>query len=160
MEPLDLAVRLAQTGTLDPLRCGMTLDEVQELLGPYHDRMDESRPRRWKPRLHFWEDLEVTICHDLVAAFMIPFWRDTLAMPRQLTGWAQPRPSRVPYQAALDALAAAGVEWVEAPEEGLGDSRAIKAVSSSVVIVFWTGSDGSFQLYKVFASAPASCVAT
>ncbi len=82
MDPLDLVVSIAETGRLGPLWCGMTLAEVQEVLGPFHDRIPQSKPRRWRPRLHFWDDLELLICHGMVAGCG---WREA---PEEVLGAA------------------------------------------------------------------------
>jgi hypothetical protein len=104
----------------------MTLGEVQEHLGPFHDRMRDSRPRRRRPRLHFFNDLEVLVCHDLVIGFTIPLWHESLDLPAAVTGWEMPCPGRVPYETVVAALDRADITWVDAPEKVMPDGRAVR----------------------------------
>jgi hypothetical protein len=152
LDPLDLVVSLAETGRLGPLRCGMTLAEVQEVLGPFHDRIPQSKPRRWKPRLHFWDDLELLICHGMVVAIGLPLWRDTVGLPPAVGGWDAPRPAMLPLAEVIGALEAAGCGWREAPEEVLdAAARAVRILDSGVVLAFWLdeGGIGVMRLGKV-----------
>ncbi|GAA2894213.1 hypothetical protein GCM10010517_58880 [Streptosporangium fragile] len=41
---LDLVVRFAGSGRLGPLHCGMTSQDVEELIGPFHDRIMTPSP--------------------------------------------------------------------------------------------------------------------
>jgi hypothetical protein len=144
LDPLDLVVSLAETGRLGPLRCGMTLAEVQEVLGPFHDRIPQSKPRRWRPRLHFWDDLELLICHGMVVAIGLPLWRDTVGLPPAVGGWDAPRPAMLPLAEVIGALDAAGCGWREAPEEVLGAAaRAVRTLDSGVVLACWADEGGT-----------------
>jgi hypothetical protein len=152
LDPLDLVVSLAETGRLGPLRCGMTLTEVQEILGPFHDRISQSKPRRWKPRLHFWDDLELLVCHEMVVLIGLPLWRDTVQLPPVVCGWDAPRPAMLPLAEVIGALEAAGCGWREAPEEVLdAAARAVRILDSGVVLTFWLdeGGTGVMRLGKV-----------
>ncbi|WP_283137541.1 hypothetical protein [Rhizohabitans arisaemae] len=146
---VELLIGIARTGELGPLRCGMTLGEVQEHLGPFHDRMRDRRPRRWRPRLYFWNDLEVLICFDRVIGITVPMWQESLDLPAVVTGWEAPCPPRVPYETVVAALDASGITWVDAPEEVMEDARAIRIPRSNTLITFWAV-DGSSRTYKVF----------
>jgi hypothetical protein len=144
LEPLDLVVSLAQTGRLGPLRCGMTLAAVQEVLGPFHDRQPQSKPRRWKPRLHVWDDLELLMCHGMVVAIGLPLWRDTIELPPTVGGWDAPRPAMLPLAEVIGALEAAGCGWRAAPEEVLdAAARAVRTLDSGVVLAFWPDEGGT-----------------
>lgn len=139
-EFLDLVVDFASSGQLGPLRCGMVLGEVQELLGPWHERADDPKPRRWRPRLYFWDDLEVVICHDVVVTILVPAWRDTVRLPRAVSGWSGPRPAMVSRVDVVAALAAAGCAWREVADG---------VVVGDVSLHFWPGDDAGLRLYKV-----------
>ncbi|XVS61674.1 hypothetical protein ACQPYE_25655 [Actinosynnema sp. CA-299493] len=148
----DLVVGFARTGRLGPLRCGMTLDEVQDLLGPFHGRMDDRKPRRWRPRLHFWDDLEVVICHGMVVTILVPAWRDTLRLPHAVSGWRAPHPAVMSYDDVLEALATAGCSWRDEEFEGSSSddgSRSIRTAGGEVSLSFWRDGDATDpRLYK------------
>lgn len=130
----------------------MTLDEVQELLGPFDGRMDDRKPRRWRPRLHFWDDLEVVICHGMVVTILVPAWRDTVCLPRAVSGWDAPRPAMVSYDDVLGALATADCLWRSEASEGSpsdDEYRSIRTVVGNVSLSFWRDDEADSRLYKV-----------
>jgi hypothetical protein len=148
--PLDLAVAFAKTGVLGPLRCGATRSEVEQLLGPPHDEQKVRRPRRWVPRLYFWDDLEVAICHDLVVQIILPMWRDAVTVPAVLGGHGAPAPAHLPHPVVLAALDIAGCAWAPEPEvESKATECAIRTTPADVQMTFWTGSQQALHLYKV-----------
>ncbi|WP_336217118.1 hypothetical protein [Nonomuraea sp. LPB2021202275-12-8] len=155
-EALDVVVRFGSSGRLGPLRCGMPLQELETLIGPFHDRMHDSKPRRWRPRLHFWDDLEVLICHGLVIEVGVPLWRDTVALPSALSGWERPIAARLDMLEVLSALDTAGCEWEEAPGIVVGDrARGIRTRQHDVCLVFAPEShSGDSRLHKIYKSDP------
>jgi hypothetical protein len=140
MDPLDLVTAFASTGRLGPLRGGMTLPDVEALLGPFDSRMPESKPRRWKSRLHFWQDLELLVCHGLVVQIGLPLWRDRLALPPALCGWDAPRPCVLPLRTVTAALDSAGCTWTVAPNLVLGDDNlGLRTTEAGVGLTFVSG---------------------
>ncbi|GAA3535807.1 hypothetical protein GCM10022419_014350 [Nonomuraea rosea] len=151
---LDLVARFATSGRLGPVHCGLPSQDLEALLGPFHDRTHDAKPRRWRPRFHFWDDLEILICHGLVLDIGIPLWRDTVALPAALSGWQRPAPARLPLPDVLNALDAAGCEWQEAPDIVLGDeARGIRTRRHDVRLVFVPeDQSGTPRLHKIYKS--------
>lgn len=136
----------------------MTLQGVEELIGPFHDRMHDSKPRRRRPRLYFWDDVEVVICHGLVVDIGLPLWRESVTLPDGLRGQEDmPMPSHLPLSEVLDALDAAGCAWKDAPELVLGDrARGVRTLTHGVCLVFGPeGCDTSaLRLHKIYKPDP------
>ena len=154
---LDLVVRFADSGRLGPLHCGMALQNVEELIGPFHDRMHDSKPRRWRPRLHFWHDLEVLICHGLVVEVSLPLWRESVTLPDALGGGNKSALSRLTISEVLNALDATGCAWKEAPALVLdNEARGVRTVAHDVHLVFGPEScdTGVLRLHKIYKADP------
>jgi hypothetical protein len=132
----------------------MHLQEVEALIGPFHDRMHDSKPRRWRPRLYFWDDLEILICHGLVIDVGVPLWRDTVALPTALSGWQRAAPARLNLPDVLNALDTAGCEWEETPSIVLGaEARGIRAHRHDVRLVFGPERHSrDTRLHKIYKS--------
>ncbi|PPK97991.1 hypothetical protein CLV92_102142 [Kineococcus xinjiangensis] len=137
---LSLLLQVSRSGHLGPLVCGMPLQPLEQILGPAHDRQRQTRPRRWRPRLHYWDDLEVLICHGMVIAFTIPTWGEELTLPTALTGWAtSTQPSLLSRTEMLTALAAAGLTCHAEPRLVLDDdAEGIHVLNGGVDLVFLT----------------------
>ncbi|HEY9523356.1 MAG TPA: hypothetical protein VIR33_08955 [Thermopolyspora sp.] len=148
--PLTLVTHFAAARQLGPLRCGMSLQETQQILGAFHDRADDRRPRRWRPRLYFWDDLELLICHAMVVSINVPMWRDTVQLPAALDGLGQPQPALLLYPDVLRALHGAGDDCQENPRLVLdGESRGI-STGAGVNMVFWPDArDDRLRLYEI-----------
>lgn len=135
----------------------MTLQDVEELIGPFHDRTHDSKPRRWRPRLYFWHDVEVLICHGLVVEVGLPLWRESVTLPDALCEWNTPAPSRLTAPEVLNALDATECAWKEAQELVLGDeARGVRTVAHDVHLVFGPEScdTSSLRLHKIYRTDP------
>ncbi|GAA4579544.1 hypothetical protein GCM10023194_05440 [Planotetraspora phitsanulokensis] len=132
----------------------MTLQGVEQLVGPFHDRMKDSKPRRWRPRLHFWEDLELLICHGSVLDIGVPLWRERVALPAALSGWQGPQPALLHMLDVLNALNQVGAEWEPAPGIVLGDEAlGIRTHPHDVRLVFAPDdSSDTPRLHKIHKS--------
>ncbi|GLW64004.1 hypothetical protein Arub01_22480 [Actinomadura rubrobrunea] len=148
-DALRLVVDFARTGRLGPLYCGMSLEQVEDLLGPPDDVQGRRRPHRRRPRYYLWgTDLQLLICDDTVVRISVPCWgsdRHPVGLPAPIGGWRRPPTSRLPMDDVIAALDAAGCSWREAPEMVVdrdGPGRAIRTLETGVVLVFGPDVDG------------------
>jgi hypothetical protein len=109
---LHLVVDIAARGRLGGLACGQSLEQIQTLMGPFHERRTDRSPRIWRPRLHFWDDLEVLMCHGMAIGLTVPMWRDTVTLPAAAIGWTRPQPGLLARTDVLAALTSAGISWI------------------------------------------------
>jgi hypothetical protein len=109
---LHLVVDIAARGRLGQLKCGQSLEQIQSLIGPFHERRTDRSPRVWRPRLHFWDDLEVLVCHGMAIGLTVPTGRDTVTLPAAATGWTRPQPGLLARTEVLAAMASAGIRWI------------------------------------------------
>jgi hypothetical protein len=109
---LHLVVDIAARGRLGGLACGQSLEQIQSLMGPFHERKTDRDPRIWRPRLHFWDDLEVLVCHGMAIGLTVPTSRDTVTLPAAATGWTRPQPGLLARTDVLPALESAGIRWI------------------------------------------------
>jgi hypothetical protein len=110
---LQVVVDLAGGGRLGEVACGLSLTRIEALIGPFHERRTDLNPRSWRPRLHFWDDLEVLVCHEMAIGMTLPTWRDTVTLP-PATRWPGPLPVRLSRGEVLPALTDAGIDWTPA----------------------------------------------
>ncbi|MEQ4209766.1 hypothetical protein [Actinopolymorpha sp. B9G3] len=145
------------------MRCGAKLEELHRQLGPHTDIAADGRPRRWKPRLHYWGAIEVLICHSTVISLSLQTWRDTAQLPGQLGLGNTPIPCRLSHVDVMDSLNAAEIAWQDAPEllviPGDGDARGVRTMPANVELVFWdhdgTGrNDTTLRLKGAYKSDP------
>jgi hypothetical protein len=151
---MELVVDFAVSGRLGPVACGQTLAEVQQLLGPYEWRMEDRRPRRWRPRLHGWGDLELVICHDVVVTIGLQTWRDHIDLPEVLGLPRSPGLAMLGYDDVLAGLRRAGCAWHRADDVVSGDGTVgIRTVVADVQLAFWSTGNG-LRLKAAFKSDP------
>jgi hypothetical protein len=165
---LELVVEFCRTGALGPMCCGAKLDEIQSELGPYTDRAHDRRPRRWRPRLHFWGNvgggIEVMICHSTAVSFSLQTWTDEARLPVRLGLGHRQIPCLLRYGDVIDALDRAGIEWQDAPEGILpgenGTARNLRISPTNVELFFWDydptgGNDNTLRLKGAYKNDPA-----
>lgn len=119
--------------------------------------MHDSKPRRRRPRPHFWHDLEVLICHGLVVEVGLPLWRESVTLPDALCGWGMPAPSLLTVSEVLSTLDATGCAWKEAPEPVCGDeARGVRTVAHDVRLVFGPECcyTDALRIHKIYGSDP------
>lgn len=147
---LDLVTRFAATGRLGPLHCGMDLHQTQEVLGPFNERAQDRRPRRWRPRLYFWDDLELLICHDTVVSIEIPLWRDTVQLPAVLDSVGKPRSALLLHRDVLGSLRDSGCDWYPNPKLVPGrENRGISTAASTDLMFSPDPRDDRLRLYRI-----------
>ena len=154
---LQMVVDLAGAGRLGALECGLSLTQIQDLIGPFHERKTDLNPRSWRPRLHFWDDLEVLVCHEMAIGLTVPTWRPTVTLPAATIRWTGPLSVQLSRAEVLPALADAGIEWTplnRPPQNG----RAVDAVhvpGSRTSLIFTTAPEPERQrLHSVIVFRP------
>lgn len=146
---LDIVVDFAATGRLGPVRCGTSMSELEDVLGPYRDRQTVRKPRPWRPRIYRWDDLELLICHDVVTSITVRLRPDEIALPTAITGWPAPRAAMLPWGQVSTALKTAGCAWRDDPGMLLDeDARAIRIHDTDVSLAF-TPQDSGRLLFNI-----------